>query len=99
MMKKQLLDYMNLVKNFMRKHLLLMITIKVVKIAIVIFFFSCDGKSESSKDQDTILVDTIHGNSSEDSVIFKNDSEKENNKDENDKEEEENSNPLVPQES
>ena len=91
-MKNKMLDYMNLVKSFMRKHTLLFVSVKVLKLLVVLFFFSCEGKPESSKTPDTIKVDTINGNAPGDSVIYKNEEE-------DDDKEEENNNPLVPQES
>ncbi len=91
-MKNKMLDYMNLVKGFMRKHTLLFVSVKILKLLIVLFFFSCGGKPETPKAPDTIMVDTVTGNAPGDSVIYKNE------EDDEDKDED-NNNPLVPQES
>ena len=92
-MKNQLHDYLNLVKGFMRKNALLILSLKVLKVLIVVFLFSsCSGKPEPSSKPDTILVDSIPGNTPGDSVNFKNEEEEE-------PKEENNENPLVPQES
>jgi hypothetical protein len=92
-MKNQMHDYLDLVKGFMRKNALLIVSVKILKILIVIFLFSCSGKPEPSKVPDTILVDSIQGNSPGDSIDFKNEDEDEDEKEEN------NDNPMVPQES
>lgn len=90
-MKNQLQGYMELVKNFMRKHYLLFLSVKLLKILIVLFLFSCGSSQEPSKLPDTILIDSIQGNTPEDSVIYKNEEEEEDG-------EEDNSNPMVPEE-
>ncbi len=92
-MKDQLQEYTALVKGFMKKHYVLFLSLKVLKLLIVFFMFSCESKPEPSKIPDTIMIDTIQGNTPEDSVIYKNDEE------ETEDGEEENENPLVPQES
>lgn len=91
-MKNQLQGYMELVKNFMRKHYLLFLSAKVLKLLIVLFLFSCGSSQEPSQKPDTVLIDSIPGNAPEDSVIYKNEEEEEEEK------EEENSNPMVPEE-
>ncbi len=91
-MKNQFNDCMNQVKGFMRKHALLIVSAKVLKLLIVLFLFSCGGNPDSSKKPDTVRVDSIQGNSPQDSVKFKNEEEDE-------KEDDDNGNPLVPQES
>jgi hypothetical protein len=91
-MKNQLQGYMELVKNFMRKHYLLFLSVKVLKLLIVLFLFSCGSSQDPAKLPDTILIDSLPGNSPADSIIFRNDEEEE------EKEEEENSNPMVPEE-
>ena len=78
-------------KNFMRKHYLLFLSVKMLKLLIVLFLFSCGSSQEPAKLPDTILIDTLPGNSPADSIIFRNDEEEE-------EKEDDNSNPMVPEE-
>jgi hypothetical protein len=71
-MKEQLKDYIKLANDFMRKHYILFISLKVVKVLVVLFFLSCEHKGNTTKRPDTIKVDSIYGNHAEDSVIFRN---------------------------
>ncbi len=93
-MKKQLKESMESIKEFMRKNTLLIVSLKVLKLLIVFFLFSCGGKPESSKTPDTIRVDSINGNAPSDSVIYRNEEEEVE-----EGEEEDSGNSLVPQES
>ncbi len=80
------------VKNFMRKHILLIVSAKVLKLLLVLFLFSCSGKPASdNKKQDTVKVNTDMPG---DTVIYKNNGEEEE-----ESEDEDNGNPMVPQES
>ena len=94
-MKNQFYNYLNLTKSFLRKHTLLFVSLKVLKVILVLCLFSCGSKSEKSGTQDTIFVDSIQDNSPGDSTNFKNFEEEE----EEEEEEEGGENPLVPQES
>ncbi len=91
-MKDQLQEYMSLVKGFMKKHYLLFLSLKVLKILIVVLMFSCESKTERpSNVPDTIMVDSIEGNAPGDSILYKNEEEEEDS-------EEDDGNPMVPQE-
>ena len=92
-MKKQLQESLVVAKNFMRKHSLLFISLKVLKLLIVLFLFSCGSKPEPSNTPDTILIDSIPDNAPGDSTNFRNEEEEE------EEGEEGGDNPLVPQES
>ncbi|HVD99354.1 MAG TPA: hypothetical protein VNB90_14190 [Cytophagaceae bacterium] len=92
-MKNQFQEYLNLVRGFMKKHYLFFISVKVLKFILVLFLLSCESKTGPSSIPDTVLVDTIQGNSPEDSVIYKNDDD-----DDDDKKEEDNNNPIAPEE-
>jgi hypothetical protein len=92
-MKNQFNEYMNLVKGFMRKNALLIISVKVLKLLLVLFLVSCGGKQSTDKKPDTVRVDSIGTDMPGDSTMFKNQEEDE------EGEEEDNGNPMVPQES
>lgn len=92
-MKNQLQEYMDLAKGFMKKNYLLFLSLKVLKILLVLMFFSCEHKQAPVKAPDTVNVDTIMGNSPEDSILYRN------NEDEEEEDEEQNQNPIVPEES
>jgi hypothetical protein len=93
-MKNQIDNCMNFWKNFMRKNGLLIVSVKVLKLLLVLFLFSCESKpGPTLKELDTIRVDSINGNSPEDSVNFKNEDEDE------DKKQDEEQSPVVPAES
>ena len=85
---------MSLAKDFMYKHRMIIISAKILKLLIVLFLVSCESKPEPSKKPDTVRVDSINGNSPEDSTKFKNDDDE----DDDDKDDD-NQNPMVPQES
>lgn len=96
-MKNQFQHYVSSTKVFMRKHALLFVTLKVLKVVLVFCLFSCGSKPENSGSMDTILVDSIQGNSPTDSTNFRNTDEEE--EEEENEDEEGGENPLVPQES
>jgi hypothetical protein len=96
-MKNSANSYIEVAKKIMRKHYLLFIALKVVKILVVVAMVSCSSSTESgaSNKPDTVKVDTIQGNAPEDSIIYKNNSE-----DEEEMEGEDGSeNSIVPEES
>lgn len=92
-MKNQIQEYMSLAKSFMKKNYLLFLSLKVLKILLVLMFFSCENKQAPVKIPDTVKVDTINGNAPEDSILYRNNEEDE------EEEEEQNQNPIVPEES
>ncbi len=56
-MKNQFKDALLQAKEFMQKHAFLMISIKVIKVLIVVFFMSCSSKQEPAKGVDTVKFD------------------------------------------
>jgi hypothetical protein len=92
-MKNQVQDLIAQAKEFMRKHAFLIVSLKVVKVLVVIFLLSCSSNQESSKGVDTVKYDdtSLPG----DTAIYKYDEKEEGE----DGEEEGNDNPIAPQES
>lgn len=92
-MKNFIQTYLPQLKAFMRKNALLMISVKVLKLVLVIFLMSCGSNStESAKAPDTILVDSTDASLPGDTtkIDFNEDAEDS---------EEEDENPIAPQES
>jgi len=84
-------QYLKLFSEFIRKHSLLIFSIKVLKIAILVFFISCSGNTESSKTPDTIKVDLEDTDLPGDTLYYKGDDEE--------GDEDDDINPISPQES
>ena len=92
-MKNFVQTYLPQLKIFMRKNALLMISVKVLKLLLVIFLMSCGSNtSEPAKTPDTILIDSMDASLPGDTTKIIYDEEIE-------ESEEEEENPIAPQES